>query len=151
MAQGTPSGSGIVAASFATAPVNAVIAVARYSGASLASAIGSVVSANSLGVGGACQGGVDASSYAFGLVTSAPGSAVFGATAMRTKTHSPGAGFVERAEVRTGSGGDVASTAVEDANVADASPVTVSGSFSGAADWASVAVEIRRATGVPSP
>ena len=150
-AQGAPTGGGIVAATFSTAPVNAVIAVARYSGASLASATGNVVSANSLGVGGVCQGGVDGSAYAFELATSAPGSLVFGAAAMRTRTHSPGAGFVERAELRTGSGGDTASLAVQDTSVASASAVGVAGSFSGAADWAALAVEIRAATGAPSP
>jgi hypothetical protein len=150
-AQGSPSASGIVAATFTTAPVNAVIAVARYSGASLSGALGSVASANSLGLGGACQGGLDASSYAYGIAPAAPDSALFAATAMRTKTHSAGAGFVERVEVRTGSGGDVASTALQDASVFSTSPFTVSGSFSGATDWASVAVEIRRATGAPSP
>lgn len=147
-AQGAPTGGGIVAATFSTAPVNAVIAVARYSGASLANPIGNVVSANSLGVAGACQGGVDGSAYAFELATSAPGSAVFGAAAMRTRTHSPGAGFVERAEVRSGSGGDTASAALQD-GVASTSTVGVAGSFSGATDWAALALEIRAATGAP--
>jgi hypothetical protein len=150
-AQGAPSAGGIVAATFTTAPVNAVIAVARYSGASLANALGSVASANSLGVSGACQGGVDGSAYAFGLATGAPGSVVFGAAAMRTRTHSPGVGFVERTELRTGSGGDTASLAVQDTSVASPSTVGVTGSFSGSTDWAALAVEIRAATGSPAP
>jgi hypothetical protein len=150
-AQGAPAAGGPVAATFATAPVNAVIAVARYSGASLANAIGSVVSANSLGVAGACQGGVDGAAYALDLATGAPGSVVFGAAAMRTRTHAPGAGFTERAELRTGSGGDTASLAVQDASAPSASTVPVAGSFSGSTDWAALAVEIRAATGAPSP
>jgi hypothetical protein len=149
-AQGAPAGGGVVAATFSTAPVNAVIAVARYSGASLASPIGSVLSANSLGLAGACQGGVDGSGYAFELPIGAPGSAVFGAAAMRTRTHAPGAGFAERAEVRTGSGGDTASAALQDA-AAPGPTVGVAGSFSGTTDWAALALEIRAASGAPSP
>jgi hypothetical protein len=150
-AQGAPSGSGIVSATFSTAPLNTVIAVARYSGVSLSGALGGAVPANQLGIAGACQGGVDASSYAFPLTTTAADSLVFAATAMRTRTHSPGAGYSERAEVRAGSGGDVASIALEDGTVAAPSAATVNGAFSGTADWASLAVEIRRATGAPAP
>jgi uncharacterized repeat protein (TIGR02543 family) len=150
-AQGAPSGSGIVTATFSTAPLNTVIAVARYSGVSLSGALGGAVPANQLGIAGACQGGVDAASYTFPLTTTAADSLVFAATAMRTRTHSPGAGYSERAEVRAGSGGDVASIALEDKSVAVPSATTVNGTFSGTADWASLAVEIRRATGAPAP
>jgi hypothetical protein len=150
-AQGAPSGAGTVTASFSTAPLNAVIAVARYSGVSLSAPLGGAVAANQLGLAGACQGGVDAASYAYPFTTTAADSLLFAATAMRTRTHSPGAGYTERAEVRVGSGGDVASIALQDKPVAAPSAEVVNGSFSGTADWASLAVEIRRATGAPAP
>ncbi len=143
-AQGQPSGDGVVTATLASAPSNAVIAVARYSGARAAGPVGNVVSANSVGVSGGCAGGVDSAAYAFGLTTTAPGSLVFVAAAMRTKDHIPGSGYTERLEVFQGSGGsDMAGTSAADRVVAAPGVVSVDGSFSGTVDWAVVAVEIR--------
>jgi len=62
---------------------------------------------------------------------------------MRNKTHTPGTGYTERAEVKQGSSGSMASVAVEDKSVASASTVIVNGTFSSTVDWAVVALEIK--------
>ena len=139
-AQGTPSANGTVTATLATVPSNAVIAVSRYSGAA---AIGSVVSGNTLGLNGACSGGRDTNAYSLNLGTTVNGAVVYGAVATRHLTHTPGAGYLERAEVHQGSGGKTAGVAVEDKDVAAPATVTLEGSFSGTVDWAVVAAEIK--------
>ena len=143
MAQGAPAGSGVVMATFSSAPTNAVIVVSRYSGVADANPVGNVVSGNTRGVNGACSGGTDNSSYSFSLPVTMNGAMAYGAATMRSRTHTPGAGFTEEAELLQGSGGDVASIAVEDQSGASAATVTVNGSFSGSTDWAVVAVEIK--------
>lgn len=132
--------AGAVTASLASAPINVVIAVSRYSGAS---GIGNVVSANTLGVNGACTGGTDASAYAVNLVTTVDDAVAFGAVAIRNKTHTPGSGYAERVERFQGSSGDRVGTASEDRVVATSGTVAVDGTLSGATDWAVVAVEVR--------
>jgi uncharacterized repeat protein (TIGR02543 family) len=143
MAQGTPSGDGTVSATLASVPKSAVIAVSRYSGVETVNPIGNIIAGNTKGVNGACSGGKDNASYSFNLATTLNGSAVYGAAAMRSRTHTPGAGYTERAETMASSGSDAASLAVQDKNVASASTVTFNGTFSGSVDWAVVAVEIK--------
>jgi hypothetical protein len=133
----------MVRATLESAPNNAVIVVSRYSGVAASGVIGAAVSANTNGAGGSCSGGVDDDTYAVDLTTTAEGSVIYCAATMRTKSHAPGAGFVERAEEVAGSGGSAASAAIMDQTVAAPSTVTVSGSFSGTVDWAVVALEIR--------
>ncbi len=139
-ARGTPNANGTVTATLAKVPSNAVIAVSRYSGAA---AIGSVVSGNTLGLNGACSGGRDTNAYSFNLGTTVNGAVVYGAVATRHLTHTPGAGYLERAEVHQGSGGKTAGVAVEDKDVAAPAAATIDGSFSGTVDWAVVAAEIK--------
>ncbi len=141
-AKGVPSGDSAVTATFAGAPSNAAIAVARYGGVGVAP-IGSIGSANSNGVGGTCSGGSDSAAYAFDLVTTVPGAVVFVAPAMRGASHTPGAGYLEQVEVHAGSGGSGASTAVVDRTVAAPGGVSINGSFSSSVDWAVVALEVR--------
>jgi hypothetical protein len=143
MAQGTPNGDGTVTATLASSPANAVIAVSRYSGAAAVNPVGNVISGNTNGIGGSCSDGSDNSSYSFNLATTVDGAVVYGAVAMRNNTHTPGAGFTEQVEIQQGSGGDVASVAVEDKSVATASTVAVDGSFSSEVDWAVIAVGIK--------
>jgi hypothetical protein len=145
MAQGTPTGNTVVTATFSDSAKNAILAVSRYSGVHATVPLGNVISGNTNGTSGACTGGVDNSSYSFNLTTTADGAAVYGAVSMRTKTHAPGSGYVERAELIKGSGGDVVSLAAQDKSVPLASAVAVDGTFNGAVDWAVVAVEIRPA------
>ena len=139
MALGTPAADGPVTAQFGVAFKSAVIAVSRYSGAR---AVGAPVGANSLGVNGACAGGIDSSSYAFNLTTTTPGAVLYAAASMRNRTHSPGAGYTERSETLAGSAGDVSSIAVQDQAVTSASSTSVNGAFSGTIDWAVIGVEI---------
>ncbi|MFQ5946682.1 MAG: Ig-like domain-containing protein, partial [Anaerolineae bacterium] len=146
-ALGVPTGDGPVTATLAGTPKNAVIAVSRYSGVDPAMPVGNVVSANTNGTEGACSGGSDNAAYSLTLDTTVDGAVVYGAAAPRHKTHTPGAGYTERAEIHYGSGGSVAGMAVEDRVVATASPVVVDGAFGGSVDWAVVGLEITPGTG----
>jgi hypothetical protein len=132
--------AGTVTATLAGTPTNAVIAVSRYSGSS---GTGNTVSANTLGVNGACTGGTDSNAYSVNLTTTVDDALAFGGAALRNRTHMPGTGFAERAEVAQGSGGDTAGAAVEDKVVATSGTVGVEGSFGGSVDWAVVAVEVK--------
>jgi hypothetical protein len=150
MAQGTPS-DGTVSATFVSAPTNAVIAVSRYSGVPAlrdgVNPVGNVFSGNTKGANGICSGGVDNSSYSFNLTTSVDGAVIYGAAAMRNRTHTPGAGYAERAEIKQGASSITASLAVEDKVFPSATLATCNGIFSGSVDWAVVAVEIKPPTG----
>ena len=149
-AQGTPSGDGLVAATLGSTPSSAVIAVSRYSAVSSGTPTAATASANTLGVSGACTGGTDSGSYSFPLTTTNNGAVVYVAAAMRNRTHTPGSGYTERTEVAAGSGGTIASVAVEDRRYATAGTATVNGTFDGLIDWAAAAVEIRPPTGAPT-
>jgi hypothetical protein len=143
-AQGSPSGSGVVTATLqGAAPASAVIAVTRYSGVSTSNPVGSVESANSLGVDGPCAGGTDAASYSYSLPGVDAGAVVYSAVAMRNRTHTPGAGYQELVEVLGSSGGSASSEAVSQRTGAAAGTVLVNGTFSGTADWAGLAVAIK--------
>ncbi len=140
MARGTP-GPGSVSATLASPVENALIAVARYSGAHATTPIGSIVSGNTNGVDGSCSNGIDGPAYSLTLATQS-GSAVFGGVAMRGRVNTPGPGWSERIELHQGSGGGVAGLAVADRSAT--SPSTVfDGSFESTGDWAAVAVEVR--------
>jgi hypothetical protein len=143
MAQGTPSGDGTVTATLASAPSNAAIAVSRYSGVAAVNPVGNIVSGNSNGVNGACASGVENNLYSFSLTTTINGAVAYGAAAMRTRSHTPGAGYTEQVEFKHGTGGGIASIAVQDKNVVSAATVNVDGSFSGNVDWAVVGLEIK--------
>jgi len=143
MAQGTPSSNAVVTATLASAPSSAVIAVTRYSGVDANDPVGNFISGNTLGLNGACSGGTDNTSYSFNLTTTISGAFAYGAAAMRSKTHTPGAGYTERGEILQGSGGSVASVAVMDKVVNPAASIAVNGTFSASVDWAMVGVEIR--------
>lgn len=148
---GVPTGSTPVSASLSGSALNATIAVARYSGSEAANPIGAVASANTRGLGGTCSGGVDNAAYSVSLPVSTAGAVAYAAVTMRNRTHTPGAGYTERAELLRGSGGDVASVALEDRAVALAGALPVNGTFSGSADWAVVALEIRPGEAAPPP
>ncbi|MGH7452516.1 MAG: InlB B-repeat-containing protein, partial [bacterium] len=143
MAQGTPSGNGAVTATFASAPSTAVIAVSRYSGVAATNPIGNVIAGNTNGLNGACSGGVDGNSYSFNLATAANNAVVYGAVAIKARTHTPGAGYTEQMEFQHPHAVNPIGIAVEDKSVASASTVTVNGSFNGPVDWALVALEIK--------
>ncbi len=146
-ALGDVTAAGPVTATFPSAPGNSVIIVNRYSGANADDPIGSIISGNTNGLDGACDGGSDNAAYSFDITTLIDGTKVFGAAAMRNRSHTPGAGFQERAEVLQGSGGGAASLAVMDSTVDAASTLAVNGTFSGNVDWAAVGVAIQPGAG----
>jgi hypothetical protein len=143
-AQGMPTSNTTVAAMLASESDNAVIAVSRYSGVDGVTPIGNVISGNTNGANGLCASGVDTNLYSFNLVTATNGAMVYGAAAMRSKNHTPGTGYTERAEIHQGSASSTtASVAVEDKGIASASTVTVNGTFNSKVDWAVVALEMK--------
>ena len=150
-AQGTPTAGGVVSASLSATPSAAVISVARYSGASSSGGIGSVVSANSNGVSGACSNGTDSVAYAFDLASGASNSLVFVAAAMRNRDHVPGTGFSEIAETYAGSSGSVAGESLAERTLSSPASVSVNGSFGSTVDWAVVAAEVRAGSTTSSP
>jgi hypothetical protein len=144
-AQGTPTASGPVTAGLAATAGASSIIVARYTGTPLTNPLGNpphVVSANTLGVAGACSGGVDSASYAVPFSTLAPDALVFSAAARRQHAHTPGAGWTERTETMAGTGGSAAGIAVQDQAFPLAGPLTVAGSLASTTDWAVAAVEV---------
>jgi hypothetical protein len=145
MAQGVTA-AGPVEATLSSDVESAVIAVSRYSGVDAATPLGAMVGANTRGVGGSCSGGDDDTSYSFDL-DAAEGTSVFAAIAHRHRVHSTGPDLVERATVRTGSGGGAASVSIVGREAGSSGTVTVSGSFDGDVDWAGLALEIRTASG----
>jgi hypothetical protein len=150
-AQGSPSlDDGPVSADISnpSSLLNSVaLTVSRYSGVDPSSPVGTVVSANSVGVNGICSGGADSSAYSVDLTTTSDNSVAYGAVAIRSVVHTPGTGYTERVEFTQGAGANIAGIAVEDSSIASTSTVAVNGTMSGGADWAVVAVEIKAAVG----
>lgn len=143
MAQGAPTGSGPVTATLDGTPSNATIAVTRYSGVDQISPIGNIISGNTNGANGDCTGGSDASAYSFNLTTTASGSMVYSAVAMRHRSHIAGMGYSEQSHFAQGNtGGSIASAAIMDQIVDSPSTVTVDGTFNSTVDYALVGIEI---------
>ncbi len=68
---------------------------------------------------------------------------IYSTAAMRSRTHTPGAGYQELIELVSGSsGGSAASVAVSNQSAAVTGAVTVNGTFSGTFDWAALALAI---------
>ena len=133
---------GIVTATMAEAPQNAAIVVAQYINVNPVAPIGNIVSGNTVGENGTCDGGSDGNLYSFPLSTTVNNALIFGAAVMRNKTHEPGAGFTELQEFAHGSGGSAASIAIMDTTVELISAVDFNGTFSSNVDWAVVGFEI---------
>jgi 3-phytase len=146
--RGTPTASARVTATLASSTDDAVISVSRYSDVDLATPLGLVRSANSRGVDGLCSSGVDQTSYSVPFATAVAGGAVYGSVAIRGRTHTAGAGYTERADLLRG-GSSGAGLAVEDRTLDPAATSNLIGAFSGSAEWAAVAVELRPA-GAPA-
>ncbi len=147
MAIGSPTGDGTVSATFTGSPINAAIAVSRYTGVNSLNPIGSTISGNTNGIdtggtGGDCSGGSDNSAYSFDLFASAGGGMIHGAVARRNRKHILSAGSSELANVTTGSGGDVVGMNVTNKPIASAGNIAFDGSFNKAVDWAAIGVEI---------
>lgn len=143
MAQGEPAGDDAVTVSLFTAPYNAALVVSRYSGAASINPLGDVLSGNTRGLNGACTGGLDNASYSFNLNTTANGALVFAVAGMRNRTHTQGVSYIERTEIKQGSGSSAVAVIVEDKIFPAAGLAMLNGTFNGNADWAVVAVEIK--------
>jgi hypothetical protein len=119
--------------------------VTRYSGVDEVNPIGNTIVANTTGTNAnaVCSGGVDDSTYSFNLTTNINNSVMYSAVAMKDETHTPGLNYAERCEVQQQNGANVSSVAVQEQKIASPATVTVNGSFSGAVDWAAVALVIR--------
>jgi hypothetical protein len=122
-----------------------VIVVSRYSGVDVVNPLGNIFSGNTNGMNGACSGGRDNRAYSFNLTTTTNGAMVYGAAAMRDRSHTPGAGYIERAEIKRGS----ALVAVQDKSFAEAGTAILNGTFNGNTDWAVVGLEIKPQSDVP--
>lgn len=145
-AQGTPTGDGMVTATLGGGTqTSAVIAVSRYSGASTTVPTGTLASANTNGINGACSGGTDNNTATVSTSTTHVKPYIYAAVSLRNGSFTPGSGYTERAEVATGTSSTVAGLAIQDKEVLGIVPtsVTADGTLSGTAkDWAIVAVEI---------
>ncbi|MCB9088786.1 MAG: hypothetical protein H6628_10805 [Calditrichae bacterium] len=148
-AQGTPSGDGIVSATFGSAPTSAVITVSRYTGVHPTAPLGASVAGNTLGVDGSCSGGTDSDNYNFSLSTSVADAYVFSAAAIRNRSHTPGSGYSEIGEYSQGSGGDMAALALQHKPQPTVGSTAVDGTLSNATDWAVVGIEIVPGSGAP--
>ena len=148
---GIPTASGPVTATLAGTAHNTVIAVSRYSGVSASAPVGSILSANSLGIGGACSGGSDSSSYNVTLTAVANGSIVYSAVGLRNRTHSEGDGYTERFELHHGAiNGDRAGLATQDKLASSPhgpTDIPVDGTFSADVDWGIIAIELKPNSG----
>lgn len=145
MALGTPGSNGPVTAHFPAAPSNAVITVLRYSGVDGADPIGNVVSGSTTGENGngLCTDGIDTGHYSFNLTTTTNDAVIYAAVAIRSRTHAPGAGYTERAEISQGTPNAAAGIAVMDQKIVSVSTVAVNGALDDSTDWSVVAVEIK--------
>ena len=150
MAQGEPASVGTVNANLASAPYNSAIVVSRYAGVSITHPLDDLVSGNTKGLDGPCDGGLDNTSYSFNVTTAANGGVIYSVAAMRNKTHTPGLGYLERVEMKQGSSSSAASLVVQDKVFPTAGTATVNGTFNGSTDWAMLAVALRpQASGDP--
>jgi PKD repeat protein len=147
-ADGVTAGAGTVTAQLDTAPRNAVIAVSRYTGDVT---LGQILSGNTLGIDGACSGGVDSAEYQFDMAPASDSDTlVYSAAATRQTAHAPGAAYSTRDKLIMGSSGAAAGISIQDRPpFLNESPV-VNGNFGWETDWAVVAVELH-GTAVPTP
>ena len=70
---------------------------------------------------------------------------------MRNRTHTPGAGYTERAEVHRGAGGEVTSTAAQDITIDAAGALVLDGEFSRDVDFAVIGLVIQPPDSPPPP
>ena len=109
-----------------------------------------LVAANTNGIDGACSSGTDSQAYSLGVTTTFNDAVVFGAVALRHRTHTPGANYTGLAAVRQGRGGSVAGIAVMDQFVPLATSLPLDGSFSRRVDWAVIGAQLRPGAGFPT-
>ena len=145
MATGNPGGSGIVSATLAEATENVVITVSRFSGVDASNPIGQVIGGNTLGLDGACSGGVDNAAYSFNITSATSDGLIFGAIAHRNRRNTPGAGYTEYGEYEQdgSTGGNTLRTSLQGRDMATPATIAFDGVFNRNVDWAVIALEIR--------
>ena len=152
-ALGTPSGDDFVTATLADSVDNAVITVSRYSGIDPANPIGNIIGANTIGLDGFCEGGLDTDNYGYSMTTETFNSVVFGAIAHRNRRNTPGAGYTEIGEyVQDGSiGGQKIAMSLQVQDIESPTTLPFEGTFNKVVDWALVAFEIRSPSSNATP
>jgi hypothetical protein len=110
---------------------------------SATSPIAPFVAGNSNGINGACANGVDSSAYSFNGTTTQSNTLVVGVVTMRTATNTPGAGYIERAEMTQSTGGNMVGVALVDRAVTTPTTLPLNGTLSGAVDWAVIGAQLR--------
>lgn len=147
-AQGTPDAPAPVEARLAGSPYNAVISVARYSGADPTNPIDEVISKNENGIDGGCRGGSETDRYDFEFGPLEPGP-FFVAVAHRNKPHEAVGGAVARAEVFQRVGIGTASVSLVEQDTPGVS--SLAGVFGEKVDWAAIGTHIKPEFVVPAP
>ncbi len=142
-ALGSPSGNGNVTVTLSSTAAGISLSVSRWSGVDVTDPFGALVSANTLGVSGACSGGSDSSSYSVALTPEAASSMVLGAISHRNKLHVPGAGYTELLEIHHNSGGSASGLAVENKTLTSSQVLTMSGTFDNTVDWSVIGIELK--------
>ena len=137
--------TGTVTATLESVPNTALIVVSRYSGVASTNPVALAVAGNTNGVNGGCDNGSDSSAYSFNVTTTQANSMIVGAAAIRTKTHTPGSGYTERAELAQGSSSDTVTIALMERLVPAVTSLPLNGTLSGAVDWAVIGVQLRAA------
>ena len=140
-AQGIPQQQSAVRATFDRNVTAGALAVTRYGEVDISIPTGTIAKGNS--AGGGCAGGALASSYSVPITTAGPNRAVYAAVALSGRTHTAGSGYAEMYDFSSGGGTFIAGLAAEQGARPTVGSAPVTGFFSGATDYAVVAVEIR--------
>ncbi len=142
-AMGTASTGTVTATRSSSSSNGMVISVSRLSNVDTADPIGATGSSNTVGQSGACSGGTDSLSYSTDITTTINDSMVWGAVGIRQRAHTPGTGYAEIDEIKSGNSGSTAGVATENKIQTIAGATTVTGTIGTSTDYSSVAVEIK--------
>ena len=121
---------------------HAAITVSAFAGVSSSDQFQQSFGMNTNGVAGDCAGGIDTKQYAIDVNDLTVGATVFGATAIRNRQHAPGTGFLELAQVHSGTS-RVAGLAIQAGEAVAAGALRLSGQFDDTVDWATAVVAIK--------
>lgn len=145
-AAGAEAGNGSVSAILASSPRNAGMIVARYSGADVTDPVANLMAANSNGQFGSCRKGVDSDNYSLESTGKSPGSLVFTAVAMRSRSLTPDSADDMRGFFVQKAGLGAAGLAILDRQAEAGNNIELTGTFNAPVDWAACAFEIRPKT-----
>ena len=129
---GTPTGNGVVTASFTELAINSVISVSRFSNVDIDNPIYSFESLESISSTSSYSDSID------GLDNGMLATFV----SMRQRLHTAGSGATEQNETRTGTGTNDASLAVNTLSLPSTGSVGYSGTLDGNVGWSVIAVTL---------